>query len=60
MARISFDIAVAMHGYATESKEVRKAEGGQGQISTRNDALRAIDKARADVFDMENERKRRA
>ena len=58
--RLSFDVNVALMGYADETQSMKKARKEGDRITTRADAESIIEQARADVYDMEEERKRRA
>ena len=60
MEALVFDVNVAMHGYASEAIALQESQSNTGQISSRADAMKALERARAQVFEMEQERKRRA
>lgn len=56
---LSFDVNVAIMGYATEAEAIKKAEHPPGQVSNRSEAISVIERARADVIEMEEEREKR-
>ena len=58
LERLSFDVNVALLGYAAEAESERKSHEGN-RIATRADAESVIDRGRADVYEMEEERKKR-
>ena len=59
MAALAFDVNVALAGLAAEAKAVRKAGEGHGPISSRADAMGTLERARAQVIEMEEEREKR-
>ena len=60
MAALAFDINVAISGYITETKAMQNAGKKKGRIGSRSDALGALDRASAQVYEMEEERKKRS
>ena len=67
MERLSFDVNVALRGGCVEVAAQREAGAGggggggttSGQTTNRQQALKLIYKARADVIEMEDERQKR-
>lgn len=59
MGTLAFDVNVAMSGYAAEAKAARDAGSG-GKINSRSDALRSLERASAQVYEMEEERRKRS
>lgn len=48
-----------MLGYASEAKAMRDAKSG-GKINSRSDAINSLERASAQVYEMEEERRKRA
>ena len=61
MERLSFDVNVALRGGCVEVMAQREAgdKATSGQTTNRQQALKLIYKARADVIEMEDERQKR-
>lgn len=63
MERLSFDVNVALRGGHAEIVAQREADEkitAKGQVTNRQQALDVIRRARADVIEMEVERKKRS
>ena len=62
LERLSFDVNVALRGGYAEVVAQREASEKMtgGQVTNRQQALDVIRKARADVIEMETERKKRS
>ena len=58
-ASLSFDYNVALKGVIAEKRAIDDAKRPRGQINTRSDAQAAMAQARAEVFEMEEQRKKR-
>ena len=59
LERLSFDVSIALAGYATETEGMKKGKEGN-RITTRADAESVIERGRADVYEMEEERRKRS
>lgn len=57
---LAFDYNVALKGVIAEKRELDKAKKPQGQIGSRSEAQAAMAQARAELFEMEQQRKKRA
>lgn len=57
MERLSFDLNVALKGILAENKAYEESRGG-GRITNRHQAKAAAERAKADVYEMEQERLR--
>lgn len=58
MERLSFDLNVALKGILAENKAYEESRSGNGRITNRFQAKAAAERAKADVYEMEQERLR--